>query len=83
MTTTTVTENQRPWAQATFSLFNLGCSSCLAAIERELKRLAGIRNVTVNHVTGTVLVDNDPRQLATVEIRAFIRKLSYDARVKD
>jgi copper chaperone CopZ len=83
MTTTTVTENQRPWAQATFSLFNLGCSSCLAVIERELKRLAGIRNVTVNHITDAVLVNYDPRQLTTDEIRAFIRKLSYDARVKD
>lgn len=80
--TTTVTENKRPRAQAIFSLFNLGCSSCSAIVERKLKKLAGIKNVTVNYVTDTVLVKYDSSQVTTEEIRTFIRKLGYDAGVK-
>lgn len=68
--------------QAIFSLFNLGCSSCSRVIERKLKKLAGIKNVTVNYVTDTVFVGYDPRLLSTEQIRASIRKLGYEARVK-
>jgi copper chaperone CopZ len=80
--TTTLTEDQRPKAQSIFSLFNLECSSRSGVIEHKLKKLAGIKNVTVNCVTDTVLVDYDPRQLTTEQIRASIRKLGYAAGVK-
>lgn len=80
--TTTITENKQLRAQAIFSIFNLGCSSCSVIIERKLRKLAGIKNVSVNYVTDTVLVNYDPRRLTTEEIRSFIRGLGYEAGVK-
>jgi hypothetical protein len=32
----------------------------------------------VNNVTDTILVNYDPQQLNTEEIRLFVRKLSYE-----
>jgi copper chaperone CopZ len=79
--TTTVIENPRPRAQAIFSLSNLGSSSFSAIIESKLKELAGIKNVTVNNLTDTVLVNYGPRQLTVEQIRAFMTRLRYDAGV--
>jgi copper chaperone CopZ len=76
--TATMTEKQQPKAHAIFSLFNLGSSSCSGTVERKLKKLAGIKNVSVNNVTDTILVNYDPQQLNTEEIRLFVRKLSYE-----
>lgn len=69
-------------AKAIFSLFNLGCSSCSAVIERRLKKVPGIKNVAVNYVTDTVLVNYDPSQVSTEGIRDFLKKLGYDAAEK-
>jgi Cu+-exporting ATPase len=80
--TATGTENQRLKADAIFSLFNLGCSSCSGIVERKLRRLDGIKNVTVNNVADTVSVNYDPQQLNSEEIRLFIRKLGYETGVK-
>jgi len=80
--TTTVTENERAKARAIFSIFNLGCSSCSVVIERKLRKLAGIKNVSVNYVTDRVLVNYDPQRLTIEEIRSFIRELGYEAGVK-
>jgi len=72
------TDNRKGTAEAIFSLFNLGCSSCSGIIERKLKKLSGIKGVTVNYVTDTVLVDYDPGHLTAEDIRTFIKKLGYD-----
>lgn len=75
--TTTATESSKAMAQAIFSLFNLGCSSCSGTIERKLKKLPAIRGVRVNYVTDTVLVNYDPARLTIEEIREFLKKLGY------
>jgi len=69
-------------AKAVFSLFNLGCSSCSAVIERRLKNFPGIKGAVVNYVTDTVWVNYDPEHLAAEDIRTFIRKLGYETVVK-
>lgn len=66
-------------ARAIFSLYNLGCSSCSVVIERKLGKMSGIRDVAVNYVTDTVLVDFDPSLLTAEEVRGMIKKLGYDA----
>jgi len=66
-------------AKAVFSLFNLGCSSCSAVIERKLRNLPGIEDAVVNCVTDMVRVNYDPEHLTTENVRAFIRKLGYEA----
>lgn len=78
--TSTVTKSGRS-AKAVFSLFNLGCSSCSAVIERKLKNFPGIGDVVVNYVTDTVWVNYDPEHLSAEDIRTLIRKLGYEVLV--
>jgi copper chaperone CopZ len=66
-------------AEAIFSLFNLGCSSCSGMLEGRLKGLHGITAVNMNYVTDTVVVDYDPNRLTTDDIRAFMKKVSHEA----
>ncbi len=76
---TTAMESKKASGQAIFSLFSLGCSSSSAVIERRLTKLPGVRDVTVNYITDTVLVNYDPRRVTTEDIRAFLKKLGYEA----
>ena len=73
------TQDNRVTAEAIFSLFNLGCSSCSRIIEGRLRKLHGITNVNVDYVTDTVVVGYDPKRLTTDDIRAFMKKVSHDA----
>lgn len=66
-------------AEGIFSLFNLGCSGCSAIVERRLKKLSGIKDVTVNYVTDTVHVSYDPMKITTDDIHQFLKKLGHDA----
>lgn len=68
--------------QAIFSLFTLGCSSCSRVIERKLPKLRGIKKVAVNYITDTVFVEYDPSEVTTESIRAFMKKLGYDASLR-
>jgi len=65
-------------ATAIFSLYNLGCSSCSSVIKRKLKKVQGIKDIDVNFVTDTVVVDYDPTRVTVEEIRAFMEKLGFD-----
>jgi copper chaperone CopZ len=63
-------------AHAIFSLFNLGCESSPSIVERKLRTYEGIKRVTVDYVTDTVLVDFDPEILTTDVIRSYMTKLA-------
>jgi len=41
--------------------------------------MSGIKNVTVNYVTDTVLVNYDPARVSTEDIRTFMKRLGYDS----
>ncbi len=69
-------------AEAVFSLFNLGCSGCPAVIERRLRKVNGVKKVVVNYVTDTVLVNYDPSQVSTENIRTLMKKVGYDATMR-
>ena len=71
----TIRTSQQRKAQAIFSLFNLGCMSCSNIVEHKLRKFHGIKRVTVDHVTDTVLVDFDPEVVTTQAIRTYMTKL--------
>ncbi len=71
----TIRTSQQSKAQAIFSLFNLGCMSCTNIVEHKLRKFHGIKRVTVNYVTDTVLVDFDPEVVTTEAIRTYMTKL--------
>ncbi len=59
-------------------VFRFGGSSSSRRIERGLKRLRGVRDVTMNYVTGTVLVTYVPEEVSTEQIQAFLKNFGYD-----
>ena len=49
--------------------------SCSNIVEHKLRKLHGIKRVTVDYVTDTVLVDFDPEVVTTQAIRTHMTKL--------
>ena len=62
-------------ANAIFSLYSLGCSSCSGLLERRLKKLPGITEVNVNYVADMVAIRFDPSKVTSDDIRTFMKKL--------
>ena len=65
-------------AQAIFSLLNLGCVPCSHIVEGKLEEFQGVKRVTVDYVTGTVLVNFDPDVVTTEAIRTYLMKLGQN-----
>lgn len=59
------------------------CSSCSAALERALKKTAGISSVAVNLVTNTATVEADPHSIKLSEILEIIRNTGYQGRLHE
>ena len=54
------------------------CPSCVAKIEKQVGRLAGVQNVSVKFASGRVEVDHDPAITTTDEIVSAIGKAGYE-----
>ena len=63
-----------PVGNAIFSLYTLGCSSC-SGLERRLKKVHGITEVTVNYAADIVQVRFDPKKVKSDDIRTLMKKL--------
>jgi copper chaperone CopZ len=64
-------------ANAIFSLYSLGCSSCSGLLESKLKQMPGIAEVNVNYVADMVQIKFDPSKVTSDDIRTFMKKLGY------
>ena len=62
-----------------FSISNTGCSYCSRVIEKKLKKMPGIADISVSYVTDKVLVHYNPERTNIELIRGSIKKLGYDA----
>jgi len=56
---------------------NMECAACSASVERVLKRLDGMRQVSVNLATEKAHVEYDPDQLSMEKIEQTIRKAGF------
>ena len=59
----------------------LNCPSCVAKIERELKRTEGVENATVHFSTGRIVVEHDPAIATTDTLVQAIARAGYTAKV--
>ena len=75
---TGATQSSKREANAIFSLFHVDRSST-SKIELRLRKVSGIRNVTVDFVANTVLVSYDPDQITIQDIREFVEKADLHA----
>ena len=71
----TIAQTGKRTADAVFSLFNLNGCSC-HTIKLRLKKLKGVREVTVDYVTNNILVRFDPDRLTSNDIREYLRKIA-------
>jgi len=62
-----------------FRAEGFSCPSCVAKIEKQVGRLAGVHAVTVKFASGRVEVDHDPAMATNDDIVAAIAKAGYKA----
>lgn len=56
------------------------CPSCVNKIEKQVRRLPGVEDVTVHFATARIEVDHDPQATTVDELVATIAKAGYTAR---
>jgi len=60
------------------SISNTGCAYCSRVIEKKLKNMPGIVDLSVSYLTDKVLVRYNPEKTNLDVIRGSIKKLGYD-----
>ncbi|HEY0070412.1 MAG TPA: heavy metal translocating P-type ATPase [Chloroflexia bacterium] len=65
--------------EAALSVQGMTCASCVARVERSLKKLPGIEAASVNLATERALVRYDPSQVGASEMVAAVEKAGYTA----
>lgn len=58
-------------------IIDMHCSTCALTIEKEIKKLPGIKSATVNYTTATAYVDYDMASVDTDKIIEAIKRAGY------
>jgi Cu+-exporting ATPase len=64
--------------KASFGVRGMTCASCVARVERTMKKLPGVLNANVNLATEKATVDFEPGKASLASIKAAIQKLGYE-----
>lgn len=86
MTTNTATPTSTPTSTPTtvhtiLRADGFSCPSCVAKIEKQIGRLAGVTAVTVFFATARIEIDHDPAVVSTDALIAAVGKAGYTARL--
>ncbi len=65
-----------------FDVLGMTCSSCSAHVDRAVRRLDGVNDVSVNLISNSMVVDFDEKKLNIEDIIASVKKAGYDAKEK-
>lgn len=63
--------------RAGIKVSGMHCASCVSVIERGLKKLAGVKTVSANPVSGVVYITYDPEAVGKNEIEKTIISMGY------
>jgi Cu+-exporting ATPase len=66
-------------AQVSLDVTGMTCASCVARVERALKKVPGVRDAAVNLATERATVQYDPMQAGITEMLAAVDKAGYGA----
>lgn len=63
-----------------FRLENLGCANCAAKMESEIKKLAGVEEVSVNFMTQKLTIKADEADIGSIIAKAekIVKKIEPD-----
>jgi copper chaperone CopZ len=56
------------------------CPSCVAKIEKQVRRLPGVSAVAVHFATGRIEVEHDPQRVLVQDLVAAVERAGYRAR---
>ena len=68
-------------AKDTFSISGMHCASCALIIEKNLKKLPGVKTVNVNFASQQAAVEYDPRLSPPADILAAVKASGYQAQL--
>src|SRR5438067_13733274 len=66
-------------AEVTLDIGGMTCASCVARVERSLKKVPGVAGAAVNLATERATVSYDPMQAGVAELVAAVEKAGYEA----
>lgn len=68
----------------TFCLDGLGCANCAAKMEREINKIDGVQNATVNFMTTKMVIEGEDEKMETIVPTAekIIKKIEPYVKVK-
>ena len=69
--------------KADFNVTGMGCSVCVAAVERAVKALEGIAEVSVSLIENAMTVDFDESKLSVDKIIEAVTAAGYGASLKE
>src|SRR5436190_6577683 len=66
-------------AELSLNIGGMTCASCVARVERSLKKVPGVKEAAVNLATERAAVHYDPMQVGVAEMVAAVEKAGYEA----
>lgn len=61
--------------EATYKITGLDCANCTARIEKVIKKVKGVRNASINFMTGKTLITFDGDETVVLpEIEAVVKR---------
>ena len=66
-----------------YPVLNMHCTGCAATIERAVRKLAGVTDVSVSYDKDLMSVSYDAARLSPGEIRAALLAIGYDLALEE
>jgi copper chaperone CopZ len=66
-----------PTERALFKVVGMYCSSCKPIVEKQLDDEKGVKNIDINYMTDSVIIDYDPLLITKEEIKNKLEKSGY------
>lgn len=75
--------NNKMRKKQTYKIFGMHCASCALTIEKNLKKLSGVRDVNVNFATQKAIVEYEDNGLSDEKIIKTVKDSGYRAVLED
>ena len=61
-----------------FKVVGMYCSTCKLIVEKQLKDEKGVKNIDINYLTDSVIIDYDPLLITKEQIKNKLGKSGYN-----
>jgi copper chaperone CopZ len=64
--------------RALFKVVGMYCSTCKPIVEKQLEHEKGVKNIDINYMTDSVIIEYDPLLITKEEIKNKLEKSGYN-----